>query len=464
MKVVIVGMGYVGLAAAIGFAEAGHRVTGIDKDKKKLSLLRKSRVPIYEPGMEALLKRHAKSGSLRFDSEIGDETASADIAFICVGTPQAEDGSVDLSQVLACAEEIGASLNKRPCRLKPLVVATKSTVAAGSSARILSVLRAKTDRDVDIASNPEFMREGDALHDFLVPDRVVIGTHSAHACDVLSEVYRPILEAAARENPSKGRLLLMDPTSAELTKYAANAMLALRITFINEIAGLCESLGADIDHIREGIGSDYRIGVHFLSPGPGFGGSCFPKDLQALLKTGREHGHPLLTLATTVEANKHRKQALLLKIRNHFKIDPHAPTPLRGKRFALWGLSFKAHTDDIRESVSLELIENLRALGASIAVHDYKAMEKAEKAIGKLVDFAQDPIHACIRADALVIATDWPQYKEIDKARVFESLNEPLIFDARNLFDPHEMGSNGWTYYSIGRAPRLPRAAPTPAQ
>jgi UDPglucose 6-dehydrogenase len=453
MDVMVIGSGYVGLVAAVGFAHSGHRVLGIDVDAAKVEALQRGISPIYEPGLEDLLKQLLAKGSLRFSLQLEEGIAKADAAFICVGTPQGEDGSADLQYVLKVASQIGQAMALRPQDAKPLVVVDKSTVPVGTSARVHATIDAKTNRSFEVVSNPEFLREGSALEDFLYPDRVVIGCRTDFAESVMKGLYQEHLEAAKARNPEGGRWFRMDPPSAEMTKYAANAMLALRISFINEIAGLCEKVGADVDFVKAGIGSDHRIGKYFLNPGPGFGGSCFPKDLQALLKVGRENGQPLLTLATTVDANRIQKQVLALKVRSHFGWTPGIPAPLAGKRFALWGLAFKAETDDIRESMALELIDNLVAQGAELMVHDFEAMPNVQAKIGDRVLYAQDPLEACEGADALIIATEWPQYRSADLEAVGRKLKAKVMFDGRNLFRPEAMKSAGWVYHSIGRLP-----------
>jgi UDPglucose 6-dehydrogenase len=455
MHVLVIGSGYVGLVAAAGFAEAGHRVLGVDVDAAKVEKLRKGISPIYEPGLEELLVKHQKQGSLKFGLDLREGIAEADAAFICVGTPQGEDGSADLQYVLAVATQIGQAMEQRPADARPLIVVDKSTVPVGTAERVTAAIAAQTGRAFEVVSNPEFLREGCAIDDFIRPDRVVVGCSSAHAEAVMKGLYGKFLEA------SGGQWLRMDPPSAELTKYAANAMLALRISFINEIAALCEKVGADVEYVRAGIGADHRIGKYFLKPGPGFGGSCFPKDLQALLKVGRENAQPLRALEATVEANRHQKQVLALKVRNYFRCQPGTAAPLAGRRFALWGLAFKAHTDDIRETMALELIDSLTALGAELVVHDFEAMPNVKAKLGDKVRYADDHLAACEGADALLIATEWPQYASADLEAAGSRLKEKLMFDGRNLFEPEAMETKGWTYHSIGRMPvglaKIPR-------
>ncbi len=445
MHVLVIGSGYVGLVAAACFAEAGHRVLGVDVDAAKVATLSRGESPIFEPGLDDLLAKHLSSGALRFTTDLKTGIADADAAFICVGTPQSDDGSADMKYVLAVAGQIGAAMALRSKVAKPLIVVDKSTVPVGTAARVHAEIAARTDRPFEVVSNPEFLREGSAITDFLQPDRVVVGCRTDHAETVMKALYQLFLDR------SRGKWFRMDPPSAELTKYAANAMLALRISFINEIANLAESVGADVDHVKAAIGADHRIGPAFLNPGPGFGGSCFPKDLEALLKVGREHGQPMMTLATTVEANRHQKQVLLRKVKTHFGVKPGVPAPLKGRRFALWGLAFKANTDDIRESMSLELIEGLVTLGAEVVVHDFAAMNAVKAKIGDKVRYAETPLAACEGADALLIATEWSQYRETDLEAVAKALKARRIFDGRNLFRPEAMEAKGWTYLSIGR-------------
>jgi UDPglucose 6-dehydrogenase len=445
MQVLVIGSGYVGLVAATCFAEAGHQILGVDVDAAKVATLAQGESPIFEPGLDELLTKHLASGALRFTTDLKAGIAEADAAFICVGTPQSEDGSADMKYVLAVAGQIGQAMALRAKNAKPLIVVDKSTVPVGTAARVHAEIAAHTDRAFEVVSNPEFLREGSAIGDFLEPDRVVVGCRTDHAEAVMKGLYQPFLDR------SGGKWFRMDPPSAELTKYAANAMLALRISFINEIANLAECVGADVDHVKTAIGADHRIGPAFLNPGPGFGGSCFPKDLQALLKVGREYGQPMMTLATTVEANRHQKQVLLRKVKDYFDVKAGVPAPLKGRRFALWGLAFKANTDDIRESMALELIDGLVNLGAEVVVHDFAAMGAVKAKIGNKVRYAATALEACEGADALLIATEWPQYREADLEAVAKALKSRRMFDGRNLFRPEAMEAKGWTYHSLGR-------------
>ena len=445
MRVLVIGSGYVGLVAAVCFAEGGNQVLGVDVDGAKVAALSKGKSPIFEPGLEELLAKHLVAKTLRFSTELMPAMGDVDVAFICVGTPQSEDGSADMKYVLAVAGEIGQGMALRSPDAPPLVVVDKSTVPVGTAARVHAEIARHTNRAFEVVSNPEFLREGSALGDFLEPDRVVVGCRTDFAETLMKALYQPFLDR------SGGKWFRMDPPSAELTKYAANAMLALRISFINEIANLAESVGADVDHVKTAIGADHRIGPAFLNPGPGFGGSCFPKDLQALLKGGREQGHPLMTLAATVEANRHQKQVLLRKVKAHFGVKGGTSAPLKGRRFALWGLAFKADTDDIRESMALELIDGLVNLGAEVVVHDFAAMEAVQARIGDRVRYAATPLEACEGADALLIATEWADYRKADLEAVGKALKARRIFDGRNLFRPEVMEATGWTYHSLGR-------------
>jgi UDPglucose 6-dehydrogenase len=453
MQVMVIGSGYVGLVAAVGFAESGHKVIGIDVDAVKIEKLRKGISPIYEPGLDELLKKHQDSGALTFTLDMKAGIADAHAAFICVGTPQSEDGSADLQYVVSVADELGRHMNLRAKDAKPLIVVDKSTVPVGTAAKVTAAIASETDRAFEVVSNPEFLREGCAIDDFLFPDRVVIGCRSDYAESVMKGLYQAHLDAARKRNAEGGKWFRMDPPSAEMTKYTANAMLALRISFMNEIAGLCEKVGADVDYVKMGIGSDHRIGKYFLNPGPGFGGSCFPKDLQALLKVGRENGHGLRTLEATVEINRHQKQLVARKVRQFYGCVSGTHVPLAGKRFALWGLAFKAHTDDIREAMALELIENLVGQGAELVVHDFEAMPNVKARIGDKVKYVDDFMAACEGADALIIATEWPQYQKADLKAVAKKLKAKVMFDGRNLFRPEAMKAEGWTYHSIGRLP-----------
>ena len=434
MRVVVVGTGYVGLVAGTCFADSGNDVTCVDVDAAKVEALRRGEVPIYEPGLEELIERNAAAGRLKFTTDLPASVKKAEVVFIAVGTPQGEDGSADLQYVLAAARSIGRSLGDGYT-----VVVDKSTVPVGTSRKVAAEIReVAPGKAFDVVSNPEFMKEGAAIEDFLSPDRVVIGSDSERARAVMGELYAPF---SRRSN----RLLFMDPESAELTKYAANAMLATRISFMNELAGLCEKVGADVDHVRQGLGTDGRIGLSFLYPGPGFGGSCFPKDIRALHSTARENGLDFALLASVDRVNEQQKQVLLKKALRHFGGN------LAGKRFGVWGLAFKPKTDDMRESPSIPLIEGLLGKGARVAAHDPVAHGTARKVFGDRIGYTDTPYGAIEGADALFVVTEWNEFRRPDFDRLKASMASPVVFDGRNVFDPRRMRERGFTYYGIGR-------------
>lgn len=437
MKISIVGTGYVGLVTGTCFAETGVDVACVDIDEKKIAMLRDRKIPIYEPGLEDIFSQNIEKGRLTFTTELKSSLENAVAVFIAVGTPPDEDGSADLRYVLAVAREIGRHMQHY------LVVATKSTVPVGTSVKVKNAIQDElksrgVDIPFDVASNPEFLKEGSAVQDFLKPDRIIIGTESEKARKVMRRLYKPFI---LNGHP----ILFMDITSAEMTKYAANSMLATRISFINEIANLCELMGADIDAVRQGIGSDPRIGNKFLYPGTGYGGSCFPKDVKALIKTADEHGYSLGILKAVEDVNERQKSILFNKIDKHFK------GQLKGLRFALWGLSFKPKTDDMREAPSLVLIEKLLDAGAEIIAYDPVAVSEAQRILGKRISFAKDQYDACIDADALVLVTEWSEFR-LPNFKVLERLlNNKLIFDGRNIYDPAELEELSFKYYSVGR-------------
>jgi UDPglucose 6-dehydrogenase len=437
MKISVVGTGYVGLVSGTCFAETGVDVVCVDVDQKKIDMLNNRKIPIYEPGLEDIFIKNIEKDRLKFTNDLGSSLENTAAVFIAVGTPPDEDGSADLRYVLAVAREIGKHMEQY------LVVATKSTVPVGTSVKVKNAIQEElNNRGVnipfDVASNPEFLKEGSAVEDFLKPDRIVLGTESERAKKVLRRLYKPFI---LNGHP----ILFMDITSAEMTKYAANSMLATRISFINEIANLCEILGADIDAVRQGIGSDPRIGNKFLYPGTGYGGSCFPKDVQALIRTGEEHGYSLNILKAVEEVNGRQKSILYDKIYRHFN------GQLKGLRIALWGLSFKPKTDDMREAPSLVLIEKLLEAGASVVAYDPVAASEARRILGKRISIAKDQYDACIDADALVLVTEWSEFR-LPNFKVLERLlKNKLIFDGRNIYDPVELEELSFTYYSIGR-------------
>jgi UDPglucose 6-dehydrogenase len=432
MKITVVGSGYVGLVLGACLAETGNDVTCLDVDAKKIDGLKQNILPIYEPGLDALVARNQAEGRLTFTTDAPAAIGSAEVCFIAVGTPQDEDGSADLTYVLAVAESIGRHMQRE------LVVVTKSTVPVGTAAKVEAKIREFTSKPFHMCSNPEFLKEGAAVDDFLKPDRVVVGVATEFAKQVMGDLYAPFVRT--------GRpVIFMDIPSAEMTKYAANAMLATRISFMNEIAMLCEKTGADVDLVRKGIGSDARIGPSFLFPGPGYGGSCFPKDVQALVRTGQEFGAELSVVRAVHVANERQKHVL------GAKVIAALGGQVRGARIAVWGLAFKPNTDDMREAPALVLVDELLAGGATVVAHDPVAMHEAERRLGQRVTFAPNAFAALDGADALVIVTDWNEYRHPDFARIKAALKRPVIVDGRNLYDPAKLRALGFTYDSIGR-------------
>jgi UDPglucose 6-dehydrogenase len=437
MKIAVIGTGYVGLVSGTCFAETGVNVVCVDIDESKIEGLKKGIVPIYEPGLEEIIKRNVEKERLTFSTNLKESIADAEAVFIAVGTPPDEDGSADLKYVLGVAREIGEHMDHY------LVVITKSTVPVGTSMKVKAEIAKKlaergVDIEFDVASNPEFLKEGNAVDDFLKPDRIVVGLESEHAEKVIRKLYKPFL---LNGHP----ILFMDITSSEMTKYAANSMLATKISFMNDIANLCELVGANVDNVRKGIGSDARIGNKFIYPGTGYGGSCFPKDVQALIRTANEFGHPLEILKAVEAVNYRQKSVLVAKIKQHFGND------LSGKRFAIWGLSFKPKTDDMREAPSLVIIDELLSAGAEVVAYDPVSMHEAGRILGNKVSLSKDEYDTCIDADALVVVTEWPEFR-IPNFRVLgKLLKEKTIFDGRNIYDMEEMQELGYNYYSIGR-------------
>ena len=432
MKIAVVGSGYVGLVTGACFAETGNDVVCADIDSRKIERLQANDMPIYEPGLDQLVRRNQVEGRLRFTTDVGAAVARARVVFVAVGTPPDEDGTADLQHVIAVAQTIGRHMQPNT------VVVTKSTVPVGTAEKVRAAIAGESRLPFSVCSNPEFLKEGAAIDDFMKPDRIVIGVDTDDAREVMAELYAPFLRTG---NP----VLFMDIPSAEVTKYAANAMLATRISFMNQIALYCERVGADVNHVRKGIGSDRRIGSAFLFPGPGYGGSCFPKDVQALVRTGTEVGLPFDILEAVERVNARQKQILLERLREAFRGE------LAGKRVAVWGLAFKAGTDDMRESPSIELIEGLLAAGATVQAHDPKAIETARQVFGDRVTYATDPYSAARGADALAIVTEWLVYRNPDFDRLKEALRRPLVVDGRNLYDPVRMRALGFTYVGIGR-------------
>ncbi|MEO8579373.1 MAG: UDP-glucose/GDP-mannose dehydrogenase family protein [Gemmatimonadales bacterium] len=432
MNISVIGTGYVGLVVGACLAETGNTVVCADIDEPKIKDLRKNILPIYEPGLAPLVERNQKEGRLAFTTNLEEAIARADVAFIAVGTPPGQDGSADLKYVLQVAGLIGRHMTRE------IVIVTKSTVPVGSAARVATEAGKEAKFPFHICSNPEFLKEGDAVEDFMRPDRVVLGVESAYARKVMTDIYAPFVRTGKP-------VLVMDISSAEMTKYAANGMLATRISFMNEIANLCDKLGANVDFVRRGIGSDSRIGQSFLFPGPGYGGSCFPKDVKALVRMGADCGVPLDVLTAVESANERQKRVLVEKVRSALD------NQLKGKRIAIWGLAFKAGTDDMREAPSLTLIQALLEEGVTICAHDPAAIEHTRALVGNRIDYAETNYEALVGADALVVVTDWNEYRHPDFQRVMRALRQPVIVDGRNLYDVEKMQELGVRYHSIGR-------------
>jgi len=431
VRVAVIGTGYVGLVVGACLAETGNDVICADVDKAKIGALKQNKIPIYEPGLEPMVVRNQREGRLTFTTDVPQAVERSEVVFIAVGTPPDEDGSADLQHVLDVARTIGEHMNE------PKVVVTKSTVPVGTADKVRAEVARHTRTPFHVCSNPEFLKEGAAVEDFMKPDRVVVGVDSDEAARVIEELYAPFVRTG---NP----LIVMDIASAEMTKYAANAMLATRISFMNQIARLCEAVGADVTLVRRGIGSDRRIGPAFLFPGPGYGGSCFPKDVKALMRTSAERGVDLDILKAVESANETQKQILYAKLSRHLG-------DLNQRTIAVWGLAFKAETDDVRESPALVLIESLLCTGAKVQVHDPAAMKTAAHQLGNRVKYANHAYDALGGADALAIVTEWLEYRNPDFTRIKNLLNRPLIVDGRNLYDPVKLGRLGFTYDSIGR-------------
>lgn len=436
MKIAIVGTGYVGLVSGACFAEMGIDVTCVDIDQAKIERLRVGDIPIYEPGLDELVLRNTHEGRLHFTTRLADYLDGVEAVFSSVGTPPDEDGSADLRYVLEVAREVGRHMQHY------LVVVTKSTVPVGTARKVEAAIREElskrgVDIPFDVASNPEFLKEGSAIKDFMSPDRVVVGVESEKARELMTRLYAPFML-------NNFRVIFTDVPSAEMIKYAANSMLATRISFMNDIANLCELVGADVNQVRKGIGSDTRIGSKFLYPGCGYGGSCFPKDVKALVQTAEQNGYDMRVLKAVEEANERQKSVLFEKLRRHYG-------DLQGKTIALWGLAFKAETDDMREATSLVTIRHLLEAGCTVRVFDPAAMDEARRRLGDAVIYASDIYDAAKGADALLLLTEWKQFRLPSWARVHDLMRNPIVFDGRNIYDPAEMRKNGFEYYSIGR-------------
>ncbi|MFD3393503.1 UDP-glucose/GDP-mannose dehydrogenase family protein [Aquirufa sp. OSTEICH-129V] len=432
MKIAVVGTGYVGLVTGTCFAETGNHVTCVDINVAKIEQMKAGIVPIYEPGLEDMFHRNVNEGRLDFTTSLSEGIAGAKVIFLALPTPPGEDGSADLKYILQVANDLG------PLLTEYTVIIDKSTVPVGTSELVHAAIAKKAQVDFDVVSNPEFLREGVAVEDFMKPDRVVIGTESDRAKEVMTRLYAPLVRQG---NP----IIFMDERSAEMTKYAANAFLATKITFMNEIANLCEKVGANVDDIRRGIGTDSRIGKRFLFAGIGYGGSCFPKDVQALAKTSEENAYQFHILDSVMRVNELQKTKLMPLIESHFNND------LAGKTIGIWGLAFKPYTDDIREAPALYNIEALLALGCKIRVYDPEAMKNVQELIGDVVEYSKSPYDAIEGADALLIVTEWPQFRTPDFDRMDSLLKNKVIFDGRNLYELPQMQELGYTYYSVGR-------------
>lgn len=436
MKITIIGSGYVGLVTGACFSEVGIDVKCVDVDQQKIDNLKKGIIPIYEPGLENMITRNMDKGRLQFTTNVSEAVKGADVIFISVGTPPDEDGSADLKYVVQVARDCGKYMNDYT------LVVTKSTVPVGTSLKVKNAIQEELDkRNVniafDVASNPEFLKEGAAIDDFLKPDRIVVGTESARAEELLKMLYKPF---TLNGHP----IIFMDIVSAEMTKYAANSMLATKISFINDIANLCEIVGADINHIRKGIGSDGRIGNKFIYPGIGYGGSCFPKDVQALIRTAKENNYDLQVLKAVEAVNTKQKSVLFNKISNYYNGN------LKGKTIAIWGLSFKPQTDDMREAPSLEIVKKLLKAGANVKAYDPVALEEAKHHFGNTITYFDDQYEALIDADCLAVLTEWPEFKIPNFKIIDRLLNTPTVFDGRNIYDKNEMAKNGFYYSCIG--------------
>jgi len=433
MKIAVVGTGYVGLVTGTCFAETGNHVTCVDINEDKINRMKAGEVPIYEPGLEDLFHRNTEEGRLNFTTSLSQGIEGAKVIFLALPTPPGENGSADLKYILQVAKDLG------PLITEYTVIIDKSTVPVGTSELVHQAIAKNVSLDLfDVVSNPEFLREGVAVEDFMKPDRVVIGTESDKAKEILNRLYAPLVRQG---NP----IIFMDERSAEMTKYAANAFLATKITFMNEIANLCELVGANVDDIRRGIGTDSRIGKRFLFAGIGYGGSCFPKDVQALAKTSEENNYQFHILDSVMKVNEKQKTKLIPIIKNHFNNE------LAGKTIGIWGLAFKPYTDDIREAPALYNIEHLLELGCKINVYDPEAMPNTKELLGDTVTFSKNPYDAIENADALLIVTEWPQFRTPDFERMESLLKNKVIFDGRNLYEMAQMKELGYTYYSIGR-------------
>jgi len=434
MDIAVIGTGYVGLVAGVCFADSGHDVVCVDVDEAKIAQLSRGESPIYEPGLEELLHRNIAAERLRFSTDLRGAVKASEVVFIAVGTPQSDSGDADLRVAMTVAQQIAEAAERYT------IIVNKSTVPVGTAARMQAEISHSAKAEIDVVSNPEFLKEGAAIDDFLKPDRIVIGSPSERARTIMAELYAPFVRT---ESP----IYFMDPRSAELTKYAANAMLATRISFMNEVANLCERVGADVDSVRNAMGSDERIGQKFLFPGCGYGGSCFPKDVKALIATARNNGLDFTLLSAVDAVNDRQKRVLAQKAKTHF-----GAGKLRGKKFGVWGLAFKPKTDDLRQAPSISLIDELLAEGASVIAHDPVANEHAKKLLRGNVSFVSNPYAAVDGVDALFLVTEWNEFRQPDFGRIKSAMREPVLFDGRNIWNPKRLRDLGFTYYGIGRS------------
>jgi UDPglucose 6-dehydrogenase len=432
LKISVVGTGYVGLVAGTCFAESGNDVICVDIDENKIKVLKKGKTPIYEPGLEELLKKNINEKRLKFTTDLESTVKKTNIIFLALPTPQSEDGSADLQHVLSVAKQVGKFMNGYK------VIVNKSTVPVGTAFKVRDIVKKETKYDFDVVSNPEFLKEGAAINDFLKPDRVVIGTSSEKAAKIMEDVYGPFVRTGKP-------ILFMDELSSELTKYAANSLLATKVTFMNEIANLCEIVGADVNNVRKGVGSDERIGPQFLFPGVGYGGSCFPKDIAALVKTSDDFGYNFRILKSVEDVNHDQKKIIVKKVLKHFN------NKVKGKVVAVWGLSFKPNTDDMREAPSISIINELLKHGIKVQAHDPVAIEEAKKKLGTKIKYFQKNYDALKGADALVVVTEWNEFRRPDFDKMKKLMKGKVIFDGRNIYDPKVMKQTGFTYFAIGR-------------
>ena len=439
MKVSIIGTGYVGLVVGACLADTGHDVICVDVDEEKIARLNEGKIPMYEPGLEELVRLNQRAERLSFTTDLTSAVQKSLINFIAVGTPPQEDGSADLSHVLAVAHAVGQAMEAQTGDDLYKVIVDKSTVPVGTGDRVAEAVRSETDHPFDVASNPEFLKEGAAVNDFMNPDRVIIGVNDPRVGELMKELYAPFVRTG---NP----IIMMDVTSAEMTKYAANSMLAVRISFMNEIANLCERIGADVDMVRRGMGSDKRIGTSFLFPGIGYGGSCFPKDVRALSRTAIENGLDVKIIDAARDVNEMQKHVLVDKITNRFGQD------LSGLRFAVWGLAFKPRTDDMREAPSITIINHLLEAGANVCGHDPAAQDEALRIFGEGFCVRDNRYEVLDGADALVVCTEWNEFREPDFSELLDRMKQPIVFDGRNLYEPALMKKRGLEYHCIGRA------------